>query len=117
LGGLAVRARRPRARLMTLENSPRWTISATVDREAVQSQVALGHDPVYGAENGAPPGAGLRDRGSQPRSRRWGSDIVGVHDRPTLAPRLARSSSSCSNVSLIASAAPVPAASRASFEG
>ena len=35
----------------------------------------------------------------------------------TLAPRVTRSSSSCSNVSPIASAAPVPAASRASFEG
>ena len=40
-----------------------------------------------------------------------------LHDRPTLAPRVTRSSSSCSNVSPIASAAPVPAASRASFEG
>src|SRR5262245_51963642 len=39
------------------------------------------------------------------------------HDLPTLAPRVTRSSSSCSNVSPIASAAPVPAASRASFEG
>src|SRR4026209_1657884 len=38
------------------------------------------------------------------------------HDRPTLAPRVRRSSSSCANVSTIASAAPVPAASRASFE-
>ena len=40
-----------------------------------------------------------------------------LHDRPSLAPRVTRSSSSCSNVSPIASAAPVPAASRASFEG
>src|SRR5262245_37245703 len=40
-----------------------------------------------------------------------------AHDRPTLEPRVARRSSSCSNVSLITSAAPVPAASRASFEG
>ena len=40
-----------------------------------------------------------------------------LHDRPTLAPRVTRSSSSCANVSPIASAAPVPAASRASFEG
>jgi hypothetical protein len=39
------------------------------------------------------------------------------HDDPALAPRLTRSSSSCANVSTIASAAPVPAASRASFEG
>jgi APA family basic amino acid/polyamine antiporter len=38
-------------------------------------------------------------------------------DRPTLAPRVTRSSSSCANVSSIASAAPVPAASRASLEG
>src|SRR5262249_22638474 len=54
-----------------------------------------------------------RERMSQaaePRNRR-------LHDRPKLAPSVARSSSSCSNVSLIASAAPVPAASRASFEG
>ena len=48
--------------------------------------------------------------GGRPRDRR-------LHDRPTLAPRVPRSSSSCSNVSPIASAAPVPAASRASFEG
>ena len=48
--------------------------------------------------------------GGRPRDRR-------LHDRPTLAPRVTRSSSSCSNVSPIASAAPVPAASRASFEG
>ena len=34
-----------------------------------------------------------------------------------LAPRATRSSSSCANVSTLASAAPVPAASRASFEG
>src|SRR3990172_2744709 len=34
-----------------------------------------------------------------------------------LVPRATRSSSSCPNVSTIASAAPVPAASRASFEG
>ena len=47
---------------------------------------------------------------AEPRDRR-------LHDRPTLAPRVTRSSSSCSNVSPIASAAPVPAASRASFEG
>ena len=40
-----------------------------------------------------------------------------LHDRPTLAPRVTRTSSSCSNVSPIASAAPEPAASRASFEG
>src|SRR6185436_20114097 len=40
-----------------------------------------------------------------------------VHDRPMLAPRVTRSSSSCAKVSTIASAAPVPAASRASFEG
>src|SRR5262249_31270631 len=40
-----------------------------------------------------------------------------VHDCPTLAPRVTRSSSSWSNVSPIASAAPVPAASSASFEG
>ena len=45
----------------------------------------------------------------RPRDRR-------LHDRPTLAPRVRRSSSSCANVSTIASAAPVPAASRASFE-
>ena len=45
----------------------------------------------------------------EPRNRR-------LHDRPTLAPRVRRSSSSCANVSTIASAAPVPAASRASFE-
>ena len=45
----------------------------------------------------------------KPRDRRR-------HDRPTLAPRVRRSSSSCANVSTIASAAPVPAASRASFE-
>ena len=48
--------------------------------------------------------------GGRPRDRR-------LHDRPTLAPRVTRSSSSCSNVSPIASAAPVPAASRPSFEG
>src|SRR4029077_15675187 len=46
----------------------------------------------------------------RPRDRR-------LHDRPTLAPRVTRSSSSCANVSPIASAAPVPAASRASFGG
>src|SRR5687767_15487187 len=40
-----------------------------------------------------------------------------LHDRPTLAPKVKRRSSSCANVSTIASAAPVPAASRASFEG
>src|SRR5262249_14603681 len=40
-----------------------------------------------------------------------------LHVRPVLAPRVTRSSSSCPNVSPIASAAPVPAASRASFEG
>src|SRR5262245_31824774 len=40
---------------------------------------ALGHDPVYGAANGAPPCAGLRARGSQPRScRRHGDDLVAV---------------------------------------
>src|SRR4026209_1270907 len=38
------------------------------------------------------------------------------HYPPTLAPRVRRSSSSCANVSTSASAAPVPAASRASFE-
>jgi hypothetical protein len=48
--------------------------------------------------------------GGRPRDRR-------LHGRPALAPRVPRSSSSCSNVSPIASAAPVPAASRASFEG
>src|SRR5687767_3274936 len=48
--------------------------------------------------------------------RRSWSDARRLHDRPTLAPRLTRSSSSCANVSTIASAAPVPAASRASFE-
>src|SRR4026208_533755 len=40
-----------------------------------------------------------------------------LHGRATLAPRVTRSSSSCANVSTVASAAPVPAASRASFEG
>src|SRR4029453_8593862 len=45
----------------------------------------------------------------KPRDRR-------LHDCPTLAPRVRRSSSSCANVSTIASAAPMPAASRASFE-
>ena len=39
---------------------------------------------------------------------------VQLHD---LAPRVTRSSSSCANVSTVASAAPIPAASRASFEG
>jgi hypothetical protein len=48
--------------------------------------------------------------GGRPRER-------GLHARPTLAPRVTRSSSSCWNVSTSASAAPVPAASRASFEG
>jgi len=43
-------------------------------------------------------------------------EIGDCHDRPTLTPRVRRSSSSCANVSSIASAAPVPAASRASFE-
>jgi hypothetical protein len=61
---------------------------------------------------GVPRGIEVRtnEPGGGPEGRR-------VHDRPTLAPRAARSSSSCSNVSLITSAAPVPAASRASFEG
>jgi hypothetical protein len=39
------------------------------------------------------------------------------HDRATLALRVTRSSSSCAKVSCVASAAPVPAASSASFEG
>ena len=39
------------------------------------------------------------------------------HVRPTLVSKVTSSSSSCSNVSTSASAAPVPAASRASFEG
>src|SRR5262249_22816668 len=47
---------------------------------------------------------------SSPRDRR-------LHDGPMLALRVTRSSSSCSNGSRIISAAPVPAASRASFEG
>ena len=40
--------------------------------------MALGHDPVYGAANGAPPCAGLRARGSQPRVVEGGDDLVGV---------------------------------------
>jgi len=39
------------------------------------------------------------------------------HDRPTLAPRTTRSSSSCANVSGIPSSIPAIAPSRASFEG
>jgi hypothetical protein len=39
-----------------------------------------------------------------------------LYDRPMLAPRATRSSSSCSNVSNVAASAPRPA-SRASFEG
>src|SRR4029450_10917705 len=46
----------------------------------------------------------------KPRDRR-------LHDRPTLGPRVTRSSSSWANVSTIASAAPVPAGYRASLEG
>ena len=41
--------------------------------------MALGPDPVYGAANGAPPCAGLRARGSQPRLVvEGGDDLVGV---------------------------------------
>jgi hypothetical protein len=39
------------------------------------------------------------------------------HDGPAPALRVTSSSSSCANVSTVASADPVPAASRASFEG
>src|SRR5262245_4010201 len=53
---------------------------------------------------------GTNEPCGRPRDRR-------LHDRPELAPRVTSSSSSCMNVSPIASAAPVPAASRASFEG
>src|SRR5215510_12752505 len=48
--------------------------------------------------------------GGRPRDRR-------LHDRPTLAPRVTRSSSSCSNVSGIPPSIPAMARSRASFEG
>jgi hypothetical protein len=41
--------------------------------------VALGHDPVYGAANGAPPCAGLRARGhSLGLVVEGGEDLVGV---------------------------------------
>ena len=60
-------------------------------------------------------GAGLVDLHRLPPCERKPRDRR-LHDRPTLAPRVRRSSSSCANVSTIASAAPVPAASRASFE-
>jgi hypothetical protein len=48
--------------------------------------------------------------GDQPRDRR-------LHDRPTLAPRVTRSSSSWANVSGIPPSIPAMAPSRASFEG
>jgi hypothetical protein len=67
-------------------------------------------------------GACLVCQGDQ--QSRGGFGVVGLgtrprrlHDCPTPAPRVRRSSSSCANVSTITSAAPVPAASRASFEG
>ena len=57
---------------------------------------------------------GARDRrlepGGRPRDRR-------LHDRPTLALKVTRSSSSCANVSGIPPSIPAMAASRASFEG
>src|SRR5687768_10415302 len=66
----------------------------------------------------------MRGPGHGDQQLRGGLGVVGLgthprrlHDCPTLAPRVRRSSSSCANVSTIASAAPVPAASRASFEG
>src|SRR5271154_3053382 len=46
----------------------------------------------------------------RPRDRR-------LHDRPTLAPKLTRSSSSCANDSGIPPSIPAMAPSRASFEG
>src|SRR5688572_19506695 len=65
----------------------------------------------------------MRGPGHGDQQLRGGLGVVGLgthprrlHDCPTLAPRVRRSSSSCANVSTIASAAPVPAASRASFE-
>jgi len=48
--------------------------------------------------------------GGRPRDRR-------LHDRPTLAPSVTRSSSSCSNVSGIPPSIPAMAPSSASFEG
>jgi hypothetical protein len=73
-------------------------------RSAVRSSCRLA--------DGVPRGIDVRT--NEPRG---GPEGRRVHDRPTPVPRATRSSSSCSNVSLIISAAPVPAASRASFEG
>ena len=72
-----------------------------------------------------PPRRSKHIRKRQVEERRWNTSAAHptcsgdrrLHDRPALAPKVTRSSSSCSNVSPIASAAPVPAASRASFEG
>lgn len=48
--------------------------------------------------------------GDRPQDRR-------LYDRPTLAPEVTRSSSSCSNISDIPPSIPAMAPSRASFEG
>jgi hypothetical protein len=72
------------------------------------SRLSLPDDPVYGARGSLP----RSDKpGGRPRDRR-------LYDRPTLAPRVTRSSSSCSSVSPIPSVLPeAMAPSRASFDG
>jgi hypothetical protein len=59
----------------------------------------------------------LRDFSVSRPFKAWPIGLKSGSCHHTLAPRVTRSSSSCSNVSTVASAAPVPAASRASFEG
>ena len=61
-----------------------------------------------------PPTNGLPNRWS---ARRKLERDRRLHDRPTLAPRVTRSSSSCANDSGIPPSIPATAASRASFEG
>src|SRR5580698_3111150 len=73
------------------------------------------HDIVWKANRWAAAG-----RARAPRSP-WGPLTIPrdrrLHDRPTLAPRVTRSSSSCANDSDIPSSIPAMTLSRASFEG
>ena len=64
-------------------------------------------------------GDDIRRRGFLPRSEELGGQPRNgrLHDRPTLAPRVTRSSSSCSNVPRIPPFIPAMAPSRAYSEG